>query len=77
MRNSLTSLSESASAVLPESLSERPWSWDEAEARLSTAYDKGGLGAWADAAAREVEEEAKIEMVEREKLKTTMSIKKP
>ncbi|KAJ6498074.1 hypothetical protein C8R47DRAFT_1112741 [Mycena vitilis] len=46
-----------------------PWNWDDAQERLSTAFDKGGLGAWAEAAAREVEEEAKIEMEKREQIK--------
>ncbi|KAF7340224.1 hypothetical protein MVEN_01941100 [Mycena venus] len=48
----------------------RRWSWDEAQERLGVAYDKGGLGAWAEVAAREVEEEAKLELEKREQLKT-------
>ncbi|KAJ7151698.1 hypothetical protein C8R46DRAFT_1122848 [Mycena filopes] len=51
------------------------WSWDGAQERLGAAYNKGGFGAWADAAAREVEAEAKIEMQRREKLKTIGSQK--
>ncbi|KAJ7139420.1 hypothetical protein C8R44DRAFT_764429 [Mycena epipterygia] len=48
----------------------RAWNWDGAQDRLSAAFDKGGLGAWADVAAREVEEEARLEMERREQLKT-------
>lgn len=37
------------------------WSWDEAENRLSSAYDKGGIGGWAVSAMKELEEEERIE----------------
>jgi len=52
---------------------EPSWTWDEAQERLSTAFDKGGLGAWAEAAAREVEQEARIELEKREQLKAVDS----
>lgn len=67
MRNALRP-SEDAT-VEPKLESDRPWTWDDAQERLTAAFDKGGLGAWADAAAREVEEEAKLEMEKREELK--------
>ncbi|KAJ7724986.1 hypothetical protein DFH07DRAFT_854342 [Mycena maculata] len=66
MRNALGS---SDSTAKPKSHSEPPWAWDDAEGRLAAAFDKGGLGAWADAAAREVEAEAKLEIEKRERLK--------
>ncbi|KAJ7102572.1 hypothetical protein B0H15DRAFT_815230 [Mycena belliarum] len=47
---------------------DRPWDSDEAEVRLAAAFDNGGLGAWADAAVREVEAEAQLEMKAREDL---------
>ncbi|KAJ6577082.1 hypothetical protein B0H10DRAFT_925940 [Mycena sp. CBHHK59/15] len=75
MHNALQppSPSEIASERLSEQQlqSEWPWTWDDAQERLSAAFDKGGLGAWADAAAREVEAEAKVEMGKREQIKTT------
>lgn len=69
MRNALMSPeSEVDLAREDKSQSPRPWNWDGAQERLSAAFDKGGLGAWADVAAREVEEEAKLEMERREQL---------
>ncbi|KAJ7171704.1 hypothetical protein C8R43DRAFT_979123 [Mycena crocata] len=52
-----------------ESQPDRPWQWDEAQAqeRLSAAFDKGGLAAWADAAAKEVQDEARAEIKKRER----------
>ncbi|KAJ7356603.1 hypothetical protein DFH08DRAFT_849500, partial [Mycena albidolilacea] len=52
------------------------WTADGAHERLGAAYDKGGLGAWAEAAAREVEQEARLELEKRQQLKTVGS-KKP
>ncbi|KAJ7037387.1 hypothetical protein C8F04DRAFT_410477 [Mycena alexandri] len=71
MRRALGSPQDSVAEVTVE---EKPpgeveWSWDDAQERLSAAFDKGGLGGWADAAAREVQAEAKIEMEKREQLK--------
>jgi hypothetical protein len=40
---------------------EEPWTWAAAETRLSEAYERGGLSAWAQAAQREVEAEGKLE----------------
>ncbi|KAJ6569483.1 hypothetical protein B0H19DRAFT_1135672 [Mycena capillaripes] len=76
MRNALGQ-PKSATDSTPEAHSrlEQRWSWDDAQERLSAAFNKGGLGAWAEAAAREVEEEAKIEMEKREQLRTTGSSK--
>ncbi|CAK5264009.1 unnamed protein product [Mycena citricolor] len=45
-----------------------PWTWDEAQDRLAAAYDKGGIEAWANVAAQEVADEAKLEMKRREEL---------
>jgi hypothetical protein len=70
MRNALGP-PKSASDANPE---EKPqsgprWAWEDVQERLGNAFDKGGLGAWADAVVREVEEEAKVEMEQRERLK--------
>ncbi|KAJ7479998.1 hypothetical protein B0H11DRAFT_2422509 [Mycena galericulata] len=53
-----------------KSQSEGPWTWEDAQERLSAAFDKGGLAAWADVAAREVEAETKTEIERRERLKS-------
>lgn len=37
------------------------WTWDAAEERLSAAFERGGVTAWAESAMREMEEEAKAE----------------
>ena len=37
------------------------WSWDAAEERLSVAYDRGGVGEWAECALRELEAEEEVE----------------
>ncbi|TFK19393.1 hypothetical protein FA15DRAFT_760066 [Coprinopsis marcescibilis] len=43
------------------------WNWEEAEKRLSKAYDQGGIPLWAQAALREVEAEARVERTKRER----------
>lgn len=54
---------------------DRNWTADGAHERLGAAYDKGGLGAWAEAAAREVEQEARLELEKRQQLKMVGSRK--
>ncbi|KAJ6573840.1 hypothetical protein DFH09DRAFT_1456163 [Mycena vulgaris] len=68
MRNALGS-PESAPELRPIPGDTPPWNWDDAQARLTAAFEKGGLGAWADAAAQEVAAEAKVEVETREQLK--------
>ncbi|KAJ7051183.1 hypothetical protein C8F01DRAFT_648238 [Mycena amicta] len=51
----------------------QPWSYDESQDRLSDAFDNGGVSAWASALVHEVEEEAKVEMDKRERLKSRKS----
>ncbi|KAJ7451091.1 hypothetical protein FB451DRAFT_1409991 [Mycena latifolia] len=67
MRNALRPAAPAEDREAPSP--DRPWDWDDAQARLTEAYDKGGLGAWADAAVREVEAEAQLEVQTREDLK--------
>jgi len=43
----------------PDSDADLDWKWSEAEERLETALDKGGPYAWAEAAMREMEHEAR------------------
>ena len=43
------------------------WTWVEAEKRLKRAYDEGGFPLWARAAMREVEAEARVERVRRQR----------
>ena len=44
------------------------WKWEEAENRLSTAYDKNGFSGWAEAALKELEAEGEVERLKRERL---------
>lgn len=37
------------------------WSWDAAKDRLTTAYEHGGVGEWAECAMREMEVEEELE----------------
>ncbi|KAJ7630346.1 hypothetical protein FB45DRAFT_915249 [Roridomyces roridus] len=72
MRGSLGGIlgtSEAPRSKDPQEPRRQPWTWDGAEGRLSDAYSKGGIGAWADAAAREMEQEAKVEMSQREEMR--------
>ncbi|KAF7367505.1 hypothetical protein MSAN_00813400 [Mycena sanguinolenta] len=75
MRNALGAQPElvSDSRIDEKPPPEQRWNWDEAQERLSNAFDKGGLSAWAEVAAREVEQEAKLELEEREQLKSVGS----
>jgi len=50
----------------PQSTDEE-WTWEKAEDRLKKAYEEGGLPLWSQAALREVEAEARIERVKRER----------
>ena len=43
------------------------WTWVEAEKRLARAYDEGGFPLWAWTALREVEAEARLERVRRQR----------
>ncbi|KIJ97080.1 hypothetical protein K443DRAFT_681803 [Laccaria amethystina LaAM-08-1] len=43
------------------------WTWVEAEKRLIRAYDEGGFPLWARTAMREVEAEARVERVRRQR----------
>ncbi|KAJ7671933.1 hypothetical protein B0H17DRAFT_191422 [Mycena rosella] len=69
MRSALGPPADDTPSPSPSQSQPEPWKADEAEARLGAAYDAGGLGAWADAAAREVEAEARLEVQAREHLK--------
>ncbi|KAF7319752.1 hypothetical protein MKEN_00757600 [Mycena kentingensis (nom. inval.)] len=64
MRNALD-LSSPSPAKPPPS-----WSYDESQDRLSDAFDKGGISAWASAVAHEMEEETKVEVDKRERLRS-------
>ncbi|KAA1477440.1 hypothetical protein DENSPDRAFT_828761 [Dentipellis sp. KUC8613] len=55
-----TSEAPSASSATSPEMSE-PWSWSAAQARLSKAYEAGGIAGWMEAAAVEMEMEADIE----------------
>lgn len=57
--------SESSIASNVEGQIQEDWSWDGAEKRLSLAFDRGGIGEWAECAAKEMEEENKIERSKR------------
>lgn len=37
------------------------WTWDAAEDRLRAAFDRGGVGEWAESAMRELEAEEELE----------------
>lgn len=43
------------------------WKWSEAEARLNIAYDKGGLPLWVQVVLHELDAEARLERLKREK----------
>jgi hypothetical protein len=43
------------------------WNWEEAEERLKKAYEEGGIAAWAQTAARELEAEAEMERIKRDR----------
>lgn len=43
----------------------REWNWDAAEERLRMAYDRGGVGDWAECALRELEAEEAVERTRR------------
>lgn len=43
------------------------WTWEEAEKRLKKAYDQGGFTLWAQMALRELEAEARVERVRRQR----------
>ncbi|EPQ53803.1 hypothetical protein GLOTRDRAFT_139899 [Gloeophyllum trabeum ATCC 11539] len=55
----------SPSPSQPEHATGEPWTWVAAEARLRAAYEQRGFAGWADAALREVEEEARVERAKR------------
>jgi hypothetical protein len=59
--------------ALKESLDGTEWNWPDAETRLRDAFDSGGLTGWAQAALREVEDEAKAEKARREFTKKSAS----
>ncbi|EIN08743.1 hypothetical protein PUNSTDRAFT_86773, partial [Punctularia strigosozonata HHB-11173 SS5] len=40
---------------------QEPWTWAAAEARLTEAFQRGGLSAWADAVKREADAEGRLE----------------
>jgi len=44
------------------------WKWEDAEKRLSAAYDKDGFSGWAGAALKELEAEGELERLRREHL---------
>ena len=39
----------------------KDWRWEEAEDRLRDAFDRGGVGEWAECAVRELEAEEHLE----------------
>lgn len=43
------------------------WKWAEAEERLRIAYEKGGFPLWSQTALHEVEVEARLDRIKREK----------
>jgi hypothetical protein len=47
------------------------WNWEEAEERLNKAYEEGGIAAWAQTAARELEAEAEMERNKRDREQET------
>ncbi|KAH9474641.1 hypothetical protein JR316_0013105 [Psilocybe cubensis] len=47
------------------------WKWSEAEGRLSIAYEKGGFPLWAQMVVHELEAEARVERIKREKESVT------
>ncbi|KDQ53717.1 hypothetical protein JAAARDRAFT_136552, partial [Jaapia argillacea MUCL 33604] len=51
------------------------WSWQEAEKRLTDAYERDGISGWAEAAMREVEEEGKIERAKRRLENASVAVK--
>ncbi|KAJ6456135.1 hypothetical protein C8R45DRAFT_581738 [Mycena sanguinolenta] len=76
MRNALGGLPEPVSDRVDEKLPpEQRWTLDEAQERLSNAFDKGGLSAWAEVAAQEVEQEARLELEKRDQMKSVSSSK--
>ena len=48
-----------------EAVEAHGWTWDAAEDRLRAAYDRGGVGEWAECALRELEAEEKLERTRR------------
>lgn len=52
--------------VFPSAIQE-VWNWEEAEERLKKAYEQGGIAAWAQTAARELEAEAEMERTKRDR----------
>ncbi|KAK7064833.1 hypothetical protein R3P38DRAFT_2826633 [Favolaschia claudopus] len=70
MRNALALPVESTPNSTVSTGAQQEWSWDDAQERLGDAYKKGGFTAWAETAAREVEEEAKLELEKREQFKS-------
>ena len=49
------------------SSTDEEWTWEKVERRLKRAYEEGGLPLWSQATLREVEAEARIESIKREK----------
>ncbi|KAL1682687.1 hypothetical protein EV122DRAFT_259070 [Schizophyllum commune] len=47
---------------------EQDWKWEDAEARLRRAFETGGLAGWAEAAAKEVEVEDRIQRKKQQEL---------
>lgn len=41
------------------------WTWQDAEQRLTAAFEKDGFSGWAAAAARELEAEGQVERLKR------------
>ena len=56
---------------LPETFNEdedidpATWTWQDAERRLTAAFEKNGFSGWAAAAARELEAEGQVERLKR------------
>lgn len=46
---------------------EQDWNWEDAEERLKKAYEEGGITLWAQAALRELEAEARVERLNRDR----------
>ena len=44
------------------------WTWPEAEKRITSAYEKDGLGGWLEAALREAEVEGLLENERRQRM---------
>ncbi|KAI5889708.1 uncharacterized protein SCHCODRAFT_01076261, partial [Schizophyllum commune H4-8] len=47
---------------------EQDWKWEDAEARLRRAFETGGLAGWAEAAAKEVEVEDRLQRKKQQEL---------